>query len=353
METNRAQVGTCTDEGCLLAETGKCSLNKALKECEFYVEFAVSELDAKQLTMATTTSQIREKHISNIEKDDDDDDDERAKSFYSGRELGRLDALPISHAKYTKLIALFGKSEAGKTTFLISLYLQALHLLLPENYLFAGSYTLQAFEQRLRHLRSWKGDPESMFPVDHTRVSDPRQPALLHLSIMRDDIKHELLLTDYPGEWTERVGEVASFSNKLSFLKQAHGIVLILDGLQFSCDTERHAEAEVARMLLDRLVKDIQIPASAAPLAILIAKSDHIGMEIPPSATEVADHAKQLGFPTAVIPLASFSKNTDQVKHGTGIIEAIEHLLQDVSPVKNSEPKLIVKSQRAFHRFRT
>lgn len=342
MEAKTVQFGTCTEKGCLIHETGKCALSKVPTECEFYS--ARVQSPAKAAIGDAIAEDIPED--STLESAPDVDEPRR---FYSGRELGRIDSLPLTHSDYSKLIGVFGRSEVGKTTFLISLYLQALHGLLPANNLFAGSLTWRAFEQRVRHIRRWQGDP--MFPVDHTRRKDPRQPALLHLALKRDSVRHDLLLTDYPGEWTKRVAETKSFADRLRFIKSAHGILLVLDGVQFSDNAERHAEAELSRMFLDRLVTDIQIDAPSTPLAVLITKSDTIEMSVPESAERVTQHAQQLGFPAKLISVASFSNNPALINHGAGVFAAIEYLL-DFEVSKTVSNPSEAKSSRAFHRFR-
>lgn len=345
MEAKLGPYGKCTEEGCLVGQTNKCALSKPLLECEFYE--APDPADT-----STEENAEQEKKGLSAQTDVALEKKREAKLFHSGRELGKNDSLPISHSRYTKLFALFGKSEAGKTTFLLSLYLQALHGLLPNDYLFAGCQTLKAFEQRLQLIRDWSGDTENLFPVLHTRFNDPRQPALLHLALKTTEARHDLLFTDYPGEWTEKMGDKTSFAERLTFLKHAHGVMLVLNGVQFSNNEERHAEAESSRMVLDRLVTDIKVCAKETPVAILIAKSDMIQMTVPESAKQVAQHATDLGFPTKLISLASFSQNTELAKHGTGVFDTIEYLLTYAFPRAPIETQSIVDSDRSLHRFR-
>jgi hypothetical protein len=130
------------------------------------------------------------------------------RQFHPGRELGLEDALAVTRARYGHLVGLLGPSNAGKTCFLTSLYLQACPGMLSPDFRFAGSLTIQGFELRARRLRTWtKGSlPEQL--ADHTVLADPRKAAFMHVSLDRpaDPGKRvELLISDLPGEWSSEL----------------------------------------------------------------------------------------------------------------------------------------------------
>ena len=120
--------------------------------------------------------------------------------------------------RYTHLIGVLGSNKVGKTCLLASLYLLASHgNLLPEFY-FAGSLTLQGFEDRVRDLRGWEqgGLPDKL--VERTHLQDPRRPALMHLCLKEKKPNGrwlDLLLTDLPGEWTNDLIEHESNAARL------------------------------------------------------------------------------------------------------------------------------------------
>src|SRR5690349_12991431 len=128
-----------------------------------------------------------------------------ARKFHTGLELGTEDALEITQSRYAHLIGVLGSYDAGKTCFLLSLYLMASRGVLPAKYAFAGSLTLKGFEDRARRLREWKGGALPSQLVDHTSLADPRRPGLLHLALRQrsgERKRYDLLLTDLPGEWS-------------------------------------------------------------------------------------------------------------------------------------------------------
>jgi hypothetical protein len=177
--------GTCQKEGCTVATTGTCVLSHAmLGECPNFVPSIPTEKiqEASKTSAANTAEPFQ-----------------RGRKFHSGDELGTVDASEIMRARYTHLIGVIGSTDAGKTCFLSSLYLLASSGQLPASHKFAGSFTLQAFEDRARGLRKWPGGALPNQLVDHTILKDKRQPSLLHLSIRETQAgrrRFDVLLTD-------------------------------------------------------------------------------------------------------------------------------------------------------------
>ncbi|MCL5746176.1 MAG: hypothetical protein M1541_19975, partial [Acidobacteria bacterium] len=186
-----AAPGTCGNPDCTVSATGKCLLShENLAECpHFRAGDWEREVEVAEATPAARVETSLPQKMA-------------GRKFHLGAELGVEDALEIMSARYAHVIGVLGSTDAGKTCFLSSLYLMASGGSLPAPYQFAGSLTLQAFEERARGLRQWKDGQLPSQLADHTVLTDPRQPSLLHLGLREsagERRRFDLLLTDLPG----------------------------------------------------------------------------------------------------------------------------------------------------------
>jgi hypothetical protein len=192
--------------------------------------------------------------------------------------------------------------------------------------------------------------------ADHTVLSDPRQPSLLHLAIreQRDERRRfDLLLTDLPGEWTDNLVRHASDAESFRFLQRADGIILVVDGIVLM-SSERHVELQRMRYFTERIANEVKVGRDT-PFVILVSKSDEIGMKMPPSAIELTDYVRGFGYPTTTISAASFSRKPDEVASGTGVFSAIETILRHPTVNKSGGVGLVQQREpdaRTFHNFR-
>ena len=278
-----------------------------------------------------------------------------ARLFSAGLELGLEDAAEIMRARYSHLVGILGSSAAGKTCFLLSLYLMASRGGLPTSHLFAGSRTLPGFEARARLLRMWKGGPLPDRLADHTRLADPRQPGFVHLALRETGGAKRLcnvLLSDLPGEWSADLVKRAATSSRFGFLRRADGIVLVVDGPVLKSAT-RHAELQRSRHLLDRLVHSVGVDVTT-PLVLLVSKYDRLHMRRPAAIDYLAEHARSLGFRPDVVLCAAFSTVPETVENGLGVFETVERVLADAPTVSHSRSSGddLAASRRAFLSFR-
>lgn len=274
------------------------------------------------------------------------------RTFHQGIELGADDAVEITRARYAHLLGILGSTDAGKTCLLSSLYLMASGGALPNGYQFAGSLTLQAFEDRARGLREWERGTLPSQLVDHTILAHPRQPSLLHLALQEKGVnprKVDLLLTDLPGEWTDNLVLRAANAPSFDFLRRADGIIIVVDGKLLVSD-QRFMEVQRMRQFIERLSTNVGIGRDV-PFVLLISKSDEIAMQMPEGAIELKDYLESLGYRATSVSAAAFSRIPNEVKSGTGVFEAIETLIRCEPTIRNSSTTPAMPTDRSFGRF--
>jgi len=272
-------------------------------------------------------------------------------TVHHGNELGWQQTSALLAAQYGHLVGVLGATGTGKTCLLSSLYLLASCGDLRPSFLFAGSTTLPGFESRLRLLRKWSGShlPEQI--VDHTILSDDRQPGLLHLALLQTTpirIRRELLFTDLPGEWTTDLVKRADKAERLRFLRRADALLITLPAPHLI--ESRNSQILFGRMLLQRLRDEVGVDLTS-PVVLTITRCDKTGATVPPATYQLVEAAHQLGFlNVSHLPVAAFSGRSD-VPSGTGLASLLDTLFQArAQPLPEAVSAL--DDSRMFARYR-
>jgi double-GTPase-like protein len=339
--------GVCSKADCTAAATGKClDSYESLTDCpNFAIATPTVSVESNESTL-TDDPVVSAEHgeISGI-----------GRKFHPGTELGIEDAAAVMRSRYSHLLGIVGQTDAGKTAFLSALYLMSAQALLKPHYYFAGSLTLQGFEDRVRRVRRWDNSGlEKKFMV-HTQLLNPRSPSFMHLSLKEGGAARrrvELLMTDLPGEWTSDLINRLETASRFKFMRRADAVVYVLDGPLLADVNSQYQESHKARLMLERL-RNIPLVTMDTPLVLLITKCDEIGMTAPSALTEIVEQAKVLGFEPEVILSSCFSRNPKEVEPGTGVKGVIDFVLQTRPPIRLEEAvDQGVKQRRAFARFR-
>lgn len=270
--------------------------------------------------------------------------------FHSGAELGAGDATAISAAEYCHLIGVLGVYSAGKTCFLLSLYLMACRGQLP-GFAFAGSLTLGGFEDRARHLRKWATGPLPEALADHTTLGDKREAGLLHLALAvgsGPEQRLSLLFTDLPGEWSTSLIDSAAVATRFAFLRRADGILLVVDGDSLATGA-RHVEIQRCKHILDRLRHTVGLEAGTR-VTLAVSKGDKLEMRPPQDVGQLVTHSVQLGFDTSLVTTCAFSRSPG-INSGAGVAEALTSVLSHTGTAASRRDTPPPNGARHFARF--
>lgn len=334
--------GSCNKQDCTIAETAKClEGHEPPSTCPHYIVFADTN------TLPSLEPSLQVASVAPLTSP--------PRRFHAGFELGTQDAAEIMCGHYTHLIGIVGCTNVGKTCFLSSLYLLASHGHLRPDYLFAGSLTLQGFEDRVRLLRKWADGilPDKL--AEHTTLQNPRQPAFVHLALREpadSGRRLELLLTDLPGEWFSSLINHSETAARFSFLKRTDGIIFVVDGPLLAQPTNRHAELLKSKILLDRLSNSVGV-SHDVPFVLLVSKCDLLlSTGNMPEIVQIRDDAVSFGFKPTVIWSAAFSSQSEKIKSGTGVKETIKTIVSQAGlPAARSWAGSSISGDRAFGRF--
>lgn len=119
---------------------------------------------------------------------------------WTGNSLGARGLSFITARGATHLLGVVGLSDAGKSTFLLMLYLLQSRGQSLSTGSFAGSATLGGWDLLARGMRLTSPD-QPRFPP-HTPISAGRYPGMLHLALRTPEGQlRDLVLTDASGEW--------------------------------------------------------------------------------------------------------------------------------------------------------
>jgi hypothetical protein len=347
--------GTCSNPDCTVATTGKClESHETIAECPHFTWPSTDDRPSGSESMSSGSAKgpppkpSKAAHGEIAPK--------ITRKFYPGSELGLEDAAEIMRSKYSHVIGVLGQTNAGKTAFLSALYLLASQGLLRPEYSFAGSLTLQGFEDRVRRVRRWeKGGLPKEF-MAHTQLPNPRSPSFMHLALKEGigrQRRVELLLTDLPGEWTSDLINLFETAVRFGFLKRADGVVYVLDGPLLAGRNSKYQEAHRANLMLTRLRKAPLVNIDT-PLILFISKSDELEMKAPSILSEIVEAARALDFDPKVIMSSCFSRVPARIESGTGVKDAIDYVLAPHEGDSSSKSSVAEKAlgERAFGRFR-
>jgi len=190
---------------------------------------------------------------------------------WTGRALGTGDVSLVSARSPTTLVGLIGPYSSGKTTFLTSMFLHFAKTGEIKGQSFAGSISLQGWENLVAHTK-WPEAKGPFFPP-HTADNNERVPSLLHLAFRtQSESLNEILFTDAPGEWFSRwtANQDGTDSKGANWISEhATHFVFFIDREALAGEESGATQAQT--LALARLLKERR---RNRPVIVLWSKSD-------------------------------------------------------------------------------
>lgn len=189
---------------------------------------------------------------------------------WSGNTFGIVDVPFLAARSNPRLVAIAGPHKAGKTTLLAAWYLIAGKGHARSLGRFAGSYTLEGWEN-LAHALRWTETSGPIFPM-HTPTAG-RFPGLLHWALRTEaNLIQDILLADAPGEWFRRwsIDRNAEDAAGARWLAEHADVFVVLA----DCDALSGPLRGSARNSLELLLDRIGAERKNRPVALIWSKAD-------------------------------------------------------------------------------
>ena len=252
---------------------------------------------------------------------------------WTGNAMGASDLGYLAGAATTRLVMLAGPADAGKTSLLAAIYLLMARGISAEDVRFAGSLTLEGWENIASNLR-WSSPQGPSFPA-HTSSGAGRHPGLLHLSLRMPTKTCEFLAADAPGEWfTEwAINKHAQQAEGVRWLADCSDVLLVIADSQALVGAQR---GQARKGLID-LLRRVGAERLGRPVALVWTKCDVVvSTEMTTAIQEAANRALLdfVEFHVSMHPAEDAAKQ----HHGQGIIELLRWILTTSSRVYEFPP---------------
>jgi hypothetical protein len=192
---------------------------------------------------------------------------------WTGNSLGSRGLSFVAARGATRLLGIVGLSDAGKSTFLLMLYLLLARGHSLRTGSFAGSFTLGGWDHLARRMRLTSPE-QPRFPP-HTPIGAGRYPGMLHLRLRpTEGAMTDLLLTDASGEWFREWtvdAEASAAEGARWIVDQADAFLLVVDCARLSGEP-RTVAAPFASTV--RLAERLRDHAGGRRIGVVWAKAD-------------------------------------------------------------------------------
>lgn len=191
--------------------------------------------------------------------------------LFSGAALGATDAEAITLRSRTHLVVFAGAEGSGKTTVLASIY-EHLNQGPFAGYRFAGSRSLLGFEEicHLNRLASGGVQPDTQ----RTRLTE--ETKYYHLALRGTEpgaARRDVLLSAMSGELFRMAKDSQEDAERLTFLRRADTIVVLVDGERIANTAQRASAQADAADILESLL-DANMVSPSCQVEIVFSKRD-------------------------------------------------------------------------------
>jgi len=193
--------------------------------------------------------------------------------LFSGNALGSTDAEVITRHSRTHLVVFVGAEGSGKTTVLASIY-EKFNQGTFAGFKFAGSRSLLGFEEicHLNRLTSGGSQPDTQ----RTRLTD--EAKFYHLALRGAEplaLRRDILLSAMSGELFRMAKDSQEDAERLTFLRRADTLVVLVDGDRLSIPAQRTSAQADAADILESLL-DASMVSPNCRVEIVFSKFDRI-----------------------------------------------------------------------------
>jgi hypothetical protein len=238
---------------------------------------------------------------------------------WTGQSLSSNNLNQISIRNAPIVIGVIGKADAGKTTYLAMLFTLLLKGAQLEDYTFAGSKTIQGWDELYHKLKVQKN--KVSFP-DPTPAQYLR---LLHLAL-RDKQKRlkDVVLSDASGEvfslWSKNREDVNA-ENARWIYKSAHALILFIDCVDLINNKN------VAKTEIIDLAQMLQHDLKNRPIIAVWSKADRIGEVHPTIKNSLKEELQSLFSNYDEIEISNFSKDDPDILVHQNNIKVLDWVL--------------------------
>jgi hypothetical protein len=294
----------CKKEGCTLSDTGICILSKDPATCP-----------ERLASLWETDSNVSGDEVLSTPKEPE--------RFAGSFTLGTSQVEKLMQQRYCHVVGILGPPGAGKTACLVSFYLLLANARL-QGFEFRDSKSLMAFEEISRGAKRWNAANYPDQLTVHTEIADERDAGFLHVRLKASALEKSIdfLMSDLPGEWSNSLID-SNRADRLSFLKSADRIWIMINGEEIANDTTRNYTIHRLSILIDRVAA--LLGEIRPPITLVVTRKDRFeSKEV--YYEKLKEKANESDFSFKVIEIASFSDG-ETVAAGDGIDTLITDLI--------------------------
>lgn len=322
----------CANPDCRVAETGRCVDGLELKACTYFGEAPDADIEADH-------------------GEETDEPPAPSIKLRSADTLSLRDASAVLRAGPTRLIAIVGPSDAGKTSLIAGLY-DLFQRGKINNVCFARSQTLRAFEAACHDARS-----ESRRAEPHINRTPYGEVTFYHLEVA-GGLAGEgiaLLLGDRAGEEYREAANDSSISASLHEILRADTITVLIDGDRL-LGVNRHNVRIDAVMILEGLLAGDALAAKPR-VALVLTKLDAVmGSQFADRverdfAKIFEDISQRFGHTFQCISLfrVAASPKSPAAERGAGVSELLDYWMGSAMPPVHTGDPPRVNSRMLFN----
>lgn len=249
---------------------------------------------------------------------------------WTGEPFQPSDIELVSQRSSPLIIGLVGTADAAKTSYLGMIYTLLFNGIKFENWSFAGSFTLAAWETLAQYLKI-KSNGSVEFPPP--TPSNPDFYSLYHLALKRGELFRDVLFADSSGEvfsrWAEDIDD-PNATNARWIYEKSNAFILMVDCVAL-IQKRGSAKSEIVQ-----IAEQIAANLEGRPVAIVWSKADEISNIRPTIKCSLDEDLAQIFGKSPVFEVSNFSMSDRDILCHKNNISVIEYLMKMLNvPNKN------------------